>query len=195
MFHGIGIRLSFVTTHQLEYSSAVLENLFKACFLDRYNTLLCGGADEPLYQPAQSAGDVHRIFYRDDYFASALHEIAHWCIAGDKRRLQLDYGYWYAPDGRDIEQQSMFEQVEVKPQAIEKAFSNACAKPFRVSIDNLLGTGANEQAFNKNVNKQLLQYQSRGFPRRAQQFIDSLQAYYGTLESVCKRPTISEPLS
>ncbi len=50
-------------------------------------------------------------------FASALHEISHWCIAGKARRELVDFGYWYCPDGRDAMTQSQFEDVEVKPQA------------------------------------------------------------------------------
>ncbi len=38
---------------------------------------------------------------RTDFFASALHEISHWCVAGKARREQVDFGYWYCPDGRD----------------------------------------------------------------------------------------------
>jgi elongation factor P hydroxylase len=48
-----------------------------------------------------------------------------------------DYGYWYAPDGRSAEQQELFEQSEVKPQALEWMFSVACGQVFRLSTDNL----------------------------------------------------------
>jgi len=155
-----------------------LESVFKACFLRSFNTVLCGGANEPLYQPKQDENDVHRIFYRHDYFASALHEIAHWCIAGEARRQLLDFGYWYAEDGRSQQQQAEFEKVEIKPQAIEWAFSIACNKPFRVSIDNLLGDASNEEAFTRNVHQQLENYQQFGFPPRAQQFIAALERFY-----------------
>ena len=40
---------------------------------------------------------------------------------------------WYAPDGRTKEQQALFEQVEIKPQAIEWMFSKAFGRRFRVS--------------------------------------------------------------
>ncbi len=53
------------------------------------------------------------------FYASALHEIAHWCIAGENRCQQVDYGYWYEPNGRSEERQFEFEKVEVKPQALE----------------------------------------------------------------------------
>lgn len=61
-------------------------------------------------------------------FNSALHEISHWTIAGAKRRLLPDLGYWYAPDGRTKEQQDLFEQVEIKPQAIEWLFAQSLAE-------------------------------------------------------------------
>jgi len=81
-----------------------LESVFNALFLPTYGTRLVGGADEPLYLPAKH-GKPHTIYYRDDYTSSALHECAHWCIAGPERRQLEDYGYWYAPDGRSREQQ------------------------------------------------------------------------------------------
>lgn len=68
-----------------------------------------------------------------------MHEISHWTIAGAKRRLLPDLGYWYAPDGRTKEQQDLFEQVEVKPQAIEWLFAQSFGRKFRVSLDNLTG--------------------------------------------------------
>ncbi len=79
------------------------------------------------------------------FFNSALHEISHWSIAGDKRRLLPDLGYWYAPDGRTAEQQALFEQVEIKPQAIEWLFATAFGRKFRVSLDNLTGEGGDRQ--------------------------------------------------
>ena len=53
-----------------------------------------------------------------------------------KRRLFNDFGYWYAPDGRNEEQQQQFEQ-EILPQAIECLLTLVCNKPFSVSKDNL----------------------------------------------------------
>jgi len=120
--------------------------LFDQLFGDRLNTRLLGGASEPIYIPAglstAEAGlspveIYHRLYFRHDYLSSALHESAHWCIAGAQRREQLDFGYWYSPDGRSVEQQQLFEQAEVRPQALEWMFSVACGQRFRVSADNL----------------------------------------------------------
>ncbi|MFC4699755.1 elongation factor P hydroxylase [Glaciecola siphonariae] len=120
----------------------------------------------------------NKIFFTCDYFASALHEIAHWCIAGKTRRRQVDYGYWYAPDGRSLEQQKAFEQAEIKPQAIEWAFSLACNKPFKVSNDNLSLPDHDCTSFANAVYQQLCDYQQRGFMPRAQRFLDILNAHY-----------------
>ena len=96
-----------------------LIRLFDECFLADLNTCLLGGYPEPEYLPADASHPHHRILFTRDYFRSALHEVAHWCVAGPERRLMPDFGYWYAPDGRTAEQQRTFESVEVKPQALE----------------------------------------------------------------------------
>lgn len=119
--------------------SRALERIFAATFLARWNTELVGGGDEPLYLPADGDCPRHRIIYREDYFSSALHETAHWCIAGEARRALVDFGYWYQPDGRTLDQQRAFERVEVKPQALEWLFTTAAGRPFRLSTDNLRG--------------------------------------------------------
>lgn len=98
------------------------------------------GKNEPEYLPAiQSNEHTHpaKICFAHGFFASALHEISHWTIAGSKRRLLNDFGYWYAPDGRNEQQQQSFEKVEIKPQAIECLLTLACHRSFKVSQDNL----------------------------------------------------------
>jgi elongation factor P hydroxylase len=161
--------------------SVVLEGLFQRCFTQRYQTLLVGGAWEPEYQPAETAPDHHLVLYRQDYFASALHEVAHWCLAGEERRVLHDYGYWYAADGRNPEQQKAFERVEVKPQAVELHFAAATGTRFRVSLDNLGAAEADDSAFAHDVREQALVYASEGLPERAALFCDALVDYYGGL--------------
>ena len=73
-------------------------------------------------------------------------------------RLLADLGYWYAPDGRTREQQALFEQVEVKPQAIEWLFATAFGRKFRVSLDNLTGESGNGNTFKDNVYAQVCRY-------------------------------------
>jgi elongation factor P hydroxylase len=147
-----------------------LEQVFRDCFWADYRTVLVGGGVEPLYQPSSAAGRDHRIVYRENFFASALHEVAHWCIAGAQRREHVDYGYWYAPDGRDPGQQRQFEQVEVKPQALEWHLALACNSSFRISADNLQGQSGDGLAFAVAVAEQAQQYARVGLPVRAQRF-------------------------
>lgn len=147
-----------------------LIKLFNHLFEHTENTLLIGGAPEPLYLP----GEINRLYFREDYFASALHEIAHWCLAGKKRRELEDYGYWYKPDGRDESWQSRFEEVEVKPQALECIFSNALGFPFQISVDNLLNPGADQEAFKRKVEEQVIVFREKGLPKRARLFLQNL---------------------
>ncbi|WP_088332291.1 elongation factor P hydroxylase [Lacimicrobium sp. SS2-24] len=157
-----------------------LIQLFDGQFAGSYNTRLIKGTDEPVYLPADDHCPYHRIVFAHGFYASALHEIAHWCLAGSRRRQLQDYGYWYCPDGRDASQQAAFEQVEIKPQAIEWAFCLAAAKTFRVSTDNLDGAEPDREGFTRNVQAQLNNYLKHGFPARAQQFIRVLQEFYKT---------------
>ena len=154
--------------------------LFDAAFNQSENTRLIKGAGEPEYIPANELCDFHQVIFAHGYFASALHEIAHWCIAGKRRRMLNDYGYWYCPDGRTEAEQKKFEQVEIKPQAIEWAFSVAANKAFRISTDNLNGAEPDTKAFTLNVHQQVLHYLRDGFPPRAALFIDALAAFYAT---------------
>ena len=107
----MGLTGSIPTLEVEQYDSSRLEAVFNQCFQEGYRTRLYGGAEEPLYQPATASDSYHALRYRADYFASALHEIAHWCIAGRQRRLLSDFGYWYTPEGRSSDQQRAFEDV------------------------------------------------------------------------------------
>jgi len=164
--------------------SRALETVFARCFSERENTSLVGGFDEPLYEPASGEGQMHCLRYREDFFASALHEVAHWCIAGPERRLLTDFGYWYAPDGRSESQQRAFENVEYKPQALEWYFSKACQCRFRLSSDNLDGAGgaipAND-SFKQRVVDQAVQWRREGLPARGELFFLALCEEYGTI--------------
>ena len=139
------------------------------------NVTLVKGDFEPEYFPADENNPA-RIQFAHGFFNSALHEISHWTIAGDKRRLLPDLGYWYAPDGRSKEQQALFEQVEIKPQAIEWMFAQAFGRKFRVSLDNLTGDGGDGSSFKDNVYTQVQRYFSgeAKLPRDAALFIDCI---------------------
>ena len=150
--------------------------LFNQEFFD-CNTRLQAGADEPFYQAP--AGDKPAIIFSShDYFSSALHECAHWCIAGEKRRQIDDYGYWYAADGRTHEQQQEFFKVEQKPQALEWAFALASNLPFRLSLDNLNNPSGDTEAFREQVFSALNNYFVQGFPPHARRMIQMLCRYY-----------------
>ncbi len=159
--------------------------VFDALFSRTENTRLVAGGEEPVYLPADASCAYHRIVFTRDYFASALHEVAHWCIAGSERRQRLDYGYWYAPDGRDAARQRAFEQVEVRPQALEWLFANACGARFRVSVDNIDGEDTDPTPFRCAVYRQVRAYCAGGIPPRAQLFRDALARDYGTGRTLC----------
>lgn len=156
-------------------ASAIID-IFNDEFAERENTLLCGGADEPYYEPAGAAGGRARISFRADYASSALHEVAHWCIAGRARRELPDYGYWYAPDGRSAQQQARFLEVEARPQALEWCFSQAAGLRFRLSLDNLDAPpdpGA-ERRFGDAVVRAALRLRNEGLPPRGERFLIAL---------------------
>lgn len=168
-------------SHPMNHSPNDLIMLFNDLFREAFRTTLVKGSEEPEYLPAGSAGDMAQIVFAHGYYASALHEIAHWCVAGEHRRTLHDYGYWYCPDGRTPAQQLAFEQVEVKPQAIEWLFSVAAGSRFHISVDNLSGEGASDEySFRCRVLEQAEGYLDRGLPQRAQSFFDTLKSFYGT---------------
>ena len=74
-----------------------LIRIFNSLFRESHGTVLVKGGDEPVYLPACDRFPHHRLVFAHGYFASALHESAHWCIAGAQRRLLEDFGYWYLP--------------------------------------------------------------------------------------------------
>ncbi len=77
---------------------------------------LVKGDFEPEYFPASEHAPA-RIRFAHGFFNSAL-VISHSTMVINVALLP-DLGYWYAPDGRTAEQQALFEQVEIKPQAID----------------------------------------------------------------------------
>lgn len=164
--------------NQHHYSELV--RIFNELFAESENTRLLRGGDEPIYWPADQHMPWARLVFARGFFSSALHEIAHWCIAGPERRTQVDFGYWYAPDGRTLAQQRAFERVEVKPQALEWIFTEACGLRFNVSADNLNGEVGDDSAFRRDVHTQVRAYCASGLPARAERFRQALAAHYGT---------------
>ncbi len=164
----------------MQHNYQDLIDLFEQVFFAQFNTRLIKGGDEPLYSPANENSAYHQIIFAHGYYASAFHEIAHWCHAGEKRRLIEDFGYWYIPDGRNEKQQKKFEQVEVIPQAIEWAFNVAAQKKYHTSADNLNGYQGDTDGFKAKVYQQVLVFLEQGFPPRAQLFIEALMTFYNT---------------
>ncbi len=177
------LRQSPSQNQPLPAASDRIIQLFDTLFLSTHNTCLVSGNNEPEYIPSPDGQQPSRILFSHDYCSSALHEIAHWCLAGEQRRLCHDYGYWYSPDGRTQCQQQQFEQVEIKPQALEWLFSMACGVTFRVSADNLqAGMGASAE-FKAGIYQQAHDYCHQGINgqlnHRASQWIKVLSEYYG----------------
>lgn len=152
---------------------SALKQTFDALFLNTYYTQLSFGHEEPFYRAARG-NEPAEIQSREDFLSSALHEIAHWCVAGEERRKLDDFGYWYEPDGRSAAQQAEFERVEVKPQAIEWALSLAMNHEFHFSADNLGAAVGPSEDFKKNVYQQLTGFWTDGLPNRAQLLFDAL---------------------
>lgn len=150
-----------------------LERIFAEQFFQSHHTQLCGGYAEPYYQPAQ-AEQPAQIQYRLDYFASALHELAHWCLAGAKRRSRADYGYWYHPEGRDLVQQQQFETFESRPQALEWLLSVAAGSSFRPSADNLALPDHDLRDFSYAIQQQAKLMLAKGIPPRGAQLIAAI---------------------
>lgn len=164
-----------VMTHQYQD----LITIFNQTFYKKYNTKLELGGDEPIYLPFDESTPYHRIIFARGFYASALHEISHWCVAGPKRRLLEDFGYWYEPDGRDELTQKKFEQVEVRPQSYEWILSRSAGFAFNVSCDNLHGSFEPDRlAFQRRVQQEVLTILEVGLPERVLRLSEALRRFY-----------------
>ncbi|NQZ51353.1 MAG: elongation factor P hydroxylase [Moritella sp.] len=169
-------------THQYQDLIAI----FNHTFSNEFNTQLVKGDDEPIYMPANADFEQyvscahHRIIFAHGFFASGMHEISHWLVAGLARHQLVDFGYWYIADGRNAQQQAKFEKVEIVPQAIEWIICVAAGFSFRVSADNLADIVIDRLAFQHKIHKQVQDYLENGLSIRTQAFVNALQAYYNT---------------
>lgn len=157
-----------------------IEKAFNHWAIPKYNTLLQGGFAEPFYKTfhRDEAGKLQsaEIQYRENFLRSALHEISHWCIAGNERRLMDDFGYWYNEENRNQDQQNEFYKVEIRPQAIEMRLCEALNIPFNISADNLNANNLGEiDSFRQAVMLQYEEYKKNDFPHRASEIIIHLQ--------------------
>ena len=138
------------------------------------------GFEEPIYIPSNQDNPFNCIYFAKGYFSSALHECSHWLIAGEERRKLEDYGYWYVPDGRNEKEQKLFQQVEIKPQALEWILSIAANFKFNISLDNLESNCEESLQFKKAVYDQVNTYCLKGLPLRAHLFRLALCNFYST---------------
>lgn len=164
-----------------------LIEIFNHCFAQSHNTRLEAGGDYPIYLPAffdenqvASERSYNVILFAHGFYSSALHEISHWLVAGKARRELEDFGYWYEPDGRSEARQREFEQVEVKPQAIEWILATAANFRYFASADNLTGDAGDNTAFKHAVYAQVKHYAENGLPPRAEQLRQAICKFYNT---------------
>ncbi len=176
------------------HSPETLVKLFNQTFISTYNTELVCCEEEPIYRPADDNHKHHRVIFAHGFFASALHEIAHWCVAGKERRLLEDFGYWYEPDGRSAERQAEFEKVEVKPQALEWIFSVSAGFQFHFSADNLALNNQPSEEFKQAVYQQVKTYLEQGLPKRAQMWSDSLIRHFHPAGKTLELQAFNPPL-
>ena len=92
-------------------NSETISDLFNSTFEKKYRVRLVGGAAEPIYLPPTNK-KTGAICFREDFVSSALHEVAHWCLAGRDRRKMVDFGYEYISPPRDEIAQKIFFQAE-----------------------------------------------------------------------------------
>ena len=169
----------YVLKNKVQLSLEEIILIFNNSFSSKYNIRLEGGANEPIYFPSSSDCKTNRLIFRKNYISSALHEVAHWCLAGDERRKMIDYGYWYNSDGRSSIAQKKFEEVEVKPQALEWIFSVASNNIFHVSFDNLDSDRESSWYFSKSISDQAHTWCIKSLPNRALLFVNALVCYTG----------------
>ena len=155
-----------------------LTDLLNSKILIKFNTVIIGGFNEPFYQAAID-GKPAEIQFSHDYIRSALHELSHWCVAGVERRKIDDFGYWYVADGRDQKQQNEFFKLEIKPQAIEWAFSIICGVKFEASVDNLDNPIDGVEKFKQDLVIQIKQYLQQGFTQRVETILSIFAKHRG----------------
>jgi elongation factor P hydroxylase len=147
----------FIIMKQHDYQDLI--KLFNHLFEFTENTILIAHGTEPLYLPQDENSSKNRIIFTHDYYSSALHEIAHWCIASKERRKLNDYG-------------------EAKPQALEWIFSVAAGIKFNISADNLALNNEISLTFKNLIYQQVIKYLTEGLPDRAELFKKSLLSFY-----------------
>ncbi len=156
-------------------SASDIRAIFNRLFAARYRISMQGGADEPLYLPP-AEGRSGTIMHTRDFTASALHEAAHWCLAGARRRRLADYGYPYLPPPRPRPAQAQFFRSERRVQALEALFAEAAGQAFCVSLDDFSIGEARRQVFERMVAMEIRCWRANGLPPRAARLYHALLA-------------------
>ena len=155
-------------------SGEAIAAVFNATFAATFATVMIPGAPEPLYLPGEGIHPA-RIFYRSDFAASALHEAAHWCIAGPTRRRLVDYGYRYVCPPRGVHEKRAFFDAELNVQALECVFAQAVGLPFRISADDFAVTEEERAAFEAAVAHRCNERRAARLPPRTATFLAALE--------------------
>ena len=136
-----------------------------------------GGAHEPFYQ-APKNNNPAILFFREDYIRSLFHELAHYALAGPMRRSIDDFGFWYTPCGRNSDEQQRFEEVESRPQGLEKRFCEIWRVPFSPSLDDFSGRPASP-VFLENLENAYIEMKKRP-PATAQRVKEGMYHFIET---------------
>ena len=137
------------------------------CTFSDHSVVMHGGYREPMYIPGM---DVAEIRYTLGHTASALHEAAHWCIAGRRRRRNTDYGYFYEPPPRSGMHRVRFEDVEIEAQSVEVLLAEAAGSQFQPSADDVDVPLFLLEAFSSRILERARERRQVGLPKRADKF-------------------------
>ena len=137
------------------------------CTFSDHSVVMRGGYREPMYIPGM---DVAEIRYTLDHTASALHEAAHWCIAGRRRRRNTDYGYFYEPPPRSGMHRVRFEDVDIEAQSVEVLLAEAAGSQFQPSADDVDVPLFLLEAFSSRILERARERRQVGLPKRADKF-------------------------
>jgi elongation factor P hydroxylase len=160
-----------------DVSALRIAAVFNREFAVSHRTMMAGGSVEPLYLPVRGS-ELALVAYTLDYPASALHEAAHWCLAGTTRRQRRDYGYWYVPGPRNAEQRRAFFAAELDVQALEAEFARVAGVKFVVSADDFEAPVEELEAFARRVHLRSAVYR-RHLPERAARMRAALAVEFG----------------
>ncbi|MFP8965318.1 elongation factor P hydroxylase [Pokkaliibacter sp. CJK22405] len=151
------------------------QHLIKAFAHILPDLIIQGDAEEPFYE-APTASTRAVLYFRSNYPRSLLHEMSHYCLAGDRRRGLDDFGFWYAPCGRSAEEQERFEVVEARPQGLEKVLCEIVGLKFSPSLDDFSGRPASASFLQ--ALEQAYQEMQVSPPHTANKVLSGLKSYW-----------------